>query len=130
MRVRMTRQREIMAGFLERVDGFHSAQELHEMLRDEGISIGLATVYRTLQLFAENAMVDVMRNTEGEAVYRSCKSVGRHHHHLLCRDCSRAVEIDGPTVEAWALAVGAQHGFADIEHTIELYGTCQECQAT
>lgn len=128
MSVRMTRQREIVAAVLEEVDGFHTAQELYEMLLADGERIGLATVYRTLQLFAENSMVDVMRNSEGESIYRSCHSAGQHHHHLLCRTCGKAIEIDGPTVEAWALAVGAKHGFTDIEHTIELYGTCGACK--
>lgn len=128
MSVRMTRQRETVAGVLESVDGFHTAQELYEMLLADGERIGLATVYRTLQLFAENDMVDVMRNSEGEAIYRSCHSAGQHHHHLLCRTCGKTIEIDGPTVEAWALQVGAQHGFTDIEHTIELYGTCEVCR--
>ncbi len=128
MSVRMTRQREVVAAVLEAVDGFHSAQELYEMLLADGERIGLATVYRTLQLFAENNMVDVMRNADGEAIYRSCISAGEHHHHLMCRTCGKTIEIDGPTVEAWALQVGAQHGFTEIEHTIELYGTCTACQ--
>lgn len=128
MAVRMTRQRETVAAFLEGLDGFHSAQEIYEMLLTDGEKVGLATVYRTLQLFADNGLVDVMRNDEGEAVYRDCHGVGHHHHHLMCRTCSKTIEIDGPTVEAWALQVGAQHGFTEIEHTIELYGTCQDCQ--
>lgn len=128
MSVRMTRQREIVATILEDVNGFHTAQELYEMLLANGEKIGLATVYRTLQLFAENSLVDVMRNADGEATYRSCRSVGKHHHHLLCRSCGKALEIDGPTIEAWALEVGAKHGFTEIEHTVELYGTCTACQ--
>jgi len=130
MSLRMTRQREVVASLLESVEGFHSAQELYEMLLSDGERIGLATVYRTLQLFSEHELVDVMRNADGESVYRSCQAAGRHHHHLLCRKCSKTIEIDGPTVEQWALQVGARHGFTDIEHTIELYGICSNCRAT
>ena len=43
---------------------------------------------------------------------------------LVCRECGRTVEVAGPAVERWADAVAGQHGFRDISHTIELFGTC------
>ena len=70
------------------------------LLRDGGDKVGLATVYRNLQAMAADGEVDVLRTDDGEAVYRAC-STG-HHHHLVCRVCGRTVEVEGPTVEAWA----------------------------
>ncbi|NTW39675.1 MAG: transcriptional repressor [Cellulomonadaceae bacterium] len=125
---RMTRQRSAVADALADVEDFRSAQQLHELLRDRGEGIGLATVYRTLQSLADGGEVDVLRTSEGEAVYRRCER-REHHHHLVCRVCGRTVEIDGPGVEAWADQVGATHGFGDIEHTVELTGTCTTCRA-
>jgi Fur family transcriptional regulator, ferric uptake regulator len=125
---RMTRQRAAVAQALEGSTDFRSAQQLHEALRATGEGIGLATVYRTLQQLAEGGEVDVLRSADGEAVYRRCAR-REHHHHLVCRVCGRAVEIDGPSVEEWAARVGAAQGFADIEHTVELSGTCAQCQA-
>jgi Fur family ferric uptake transcriptional regulator len=52
-----------------------------------------------------------------------------HHHHLVCRSCGRSVEVEGPEVEAWASSVAAQHGFTDVSHTVEVFGTCQVCAA-
>jgi Fur family ferric uptake transcriptional regulator len=66
-----------------------------------------------------------LRTDPGETLYRRC-SVG-HHHHLVCRGCGRAVEVDGPAVERWADRVAAEHGFADVSHTLEIVGTCAEC---
>lgn len=123
---RMTRQRSAVADVLADVDDFRSAQQLHELLRDRGEGIGLATVYRTLQALADGGDVDVLRTGDGEALYRRCAR-REHHHHLVCRRCGATVEIDGPTVEAWAERVGAAHGFSDIEHTMELSGTCSAC---
>ena len=128
MMQRMTRQRSAVAEALADVEEFRSAQQLHELLRDRGDGIGLATVYRTLQSLADSGEVDVLRTAEGEALYRRC-SRREHHHHLICRLCGATVEIDGPTVESWAAQVGATHGFQDIEHTMELYGTCRACAA-
>jgi len=125
---RVTRQRTAVAEALIALDDFRSAQQLHEYLRAHGDSIGLATVYRTLQALAEAHQVDVIRTGEGESLYRRCER-REHHHHLVCRSCGATVEIDGPSVESWASRVGAAHGFTDIEHTIELFGTCEACRA-
>ncbi|WP_123308937.1 Fur family transcriptional regulator [Cellulomonas sp. PhB143] len=124
----MTRQRAAVSETLDRLDEFRSAQQLHDLMRHEGDTIGLATVYRTLQSLADNGDVDVLRTEDGESLYRRCER-SEHHHHLVCRSCGRAVEIDGPTVEAWARSVGASHGFTGIEHTVELFGTCAACAA-
>ena len=122
---RPTRQRAAVAAALADVEGFRSAQALHARLREAGEKVGLATVYRTLQAMAADGDIDVLRTAEGEAVYRAC-STG-HHHHLVCRDCGRTVEVEGPTVERWADRVSAEHGFTDVRHTLEIFGTCAEC---
>ena len=123
---RMTRQRSAVTDLLADVEDFRSAQQLHELLRGRGADVGLATVYRTLQALADGGEVDVLRTADGEALYRRCVR-REHHHHLICRGCGTTVEIDGPTVESWAAQVGATHGFQDIEHTMELFGTCAAC---
>ncbi|UZJ23761.1 transcriptional repressor [Rhodococcus antarcticus] len=123
--VRSTRQRSAVSSLLDATEEFRSAQDLHEELRRRGEGIGLTTVYRTLQTLADAGSVDVLRTDSGEAVYRRC-SAG-HHHHLVCRDCGRTVEVEGPAVERWAQAVAAEHGFVDVSHTVEVFGRCAEC---
>jgi Fur family transcriptional regulator, ferric uptake regulator len=123
--VRNTRQRHTIAVLLDDIDEFRSAQELHDELKRRGESIGLTTVYRTLQSLAEAGAVDVLRIDTGEAVYRRCSD--DHHHHLVCRDCGHTVEVCGPTVEAWAETIASEHGFTGISHTLEVFGTCRDC---
>ncbi|WP_410875077.1 Fur family transcriptional regulator [Nocardia sp. A7] len=123
--VRSTRQRSAISALLSNIDEFRSAQELHDELRKRGENIGLTTVYRTLQSLADASMVDVLRTDTGESVYRQCSS--GHHHHLVCRRCGRTVEVEGPTVEAWAEAIASDHGFTEVSHTLEIFGTCREC---
>jgi Fur family transcriptional regulator, ferric uptake regulator len=129
VRGRSTRQRAAVASALAEVEEFRSAQELHDMLRHRGDSVGLTTVYRTLQSLADAGEVDVLRTDDGEAVYRRCHS-DDHHHHLVCRKCGRAVEVEGPVVEQWAEATAAEHGFVDVGHTVEIVGTCADCAAS
>ena len=122
---RPTRQRRAVVAALGRQDEFRSAQEIHEVLRDEGDKVGLATVYRTLQALAAGEDVDVLRGEDGETRYRLCSG---SHHHLVCRDCGLAVEVEGPAVERWAEAVASEHGFDQVSHTVELFGRCAECR--
>ena len=124
---RPTRQRSALLALLAELDGFRSAQELHAMLRERGDSVGLATVYRALQALVDDGQVDVLRSTDGEAAYRRCSPV--HHHHLVCRSCGRTVEVADPPVERWAARIAAEHGFADVQHQVEVFGTCADCTA-
>ena len=77
---------------------------------------------------ADAGEVDVLLNPAGETTYRQCSTV--HHHHLVCRNCGRTVEITGAAVEKWTQAVAAEHGFSDVTHTIELVGLCAECRTS
>lgn len=122
---RTTRQRSAVRALLAHTSEFKTAQQLHEMLRRRGDSVGMATVYRALQAMAEAGEVDVLRTADGEASYRQC-STG-HHHHLVCRECGTAVEIAAEQVEAWAEAVAQQHGFSQVDHSLELFGLCSRC---
>jgi Fur family transcriptional regulator, ferric uptake regulator len=123
---RPTRQRRAVVAALGRLDDFRSAQEIHEVLRSEGDKVGLATVYRTLQALTAAEEVDVLRGEDGEVRYRLCSA--SHHHHLVCRDCGRAVEVEGPAVERWATAIAREHGFDEVSHTVELFGRCGDCR--
>jgi Fur family ferric uptake transcriptional regulator len=109
-------------------DQFRSAQDIHAEMRAAGVSVGLTTVYRALAALAEAGEVDVLRDDEGQAVYRRC-ATEEHHHHLVCRSCGATVEVEGPEVERWAVKVAAEHGFVDVSHTLEVYGACSSCAA-
>jgi Fur family ferric uptake transcriptional regulator len=122
---RNTRQRGEVLALLEEVDDFRSPQQLHVDLRERGAKVGLTTVYRTLQLLVDAGEVDTMRLPTGEQLYRRC---GRsHHHHLVCRQCGTTVEVEGPAVERWADKLAAEHGYTDVSHTLEIFGTCPRC---
>jgi Fur family ferric uptake transcriptional regulator len=124
--LRLTRQRQAVADALASLDEFRSAREIHEVMADRGHAIGLATVYRTLQLLAEHDEVDVIRSVEGEAGYRRCSDT--HHHHLVCRACGATVEVEGPAVERWTRAIAAEHGYDEVSHTLEIFGVCPRCR--
>ena len=124
--MRATRQRAAVREALDRAGAFRTAQALHDEMKAAGATVGLTTVYRTLQALADAGEVDVLRTSDGEAIYRRC-ATGEHHHHLVCRACGASVEVASDEVERWASATAERHGFSDVEHTAELYGVCGTC---
>src|SRR6266508_1780273 len=110
-RARTTRQRTAVLAALRRAPEPVSAQDLHAEL---GRTVGLATVYRTLQGLVDTGQVDVFRRDTGEALFRLCNPV--HHHHLVCQRCGRVEEIDACEVEPWAARVGRRRGFSVTGH--------------
>lgn len=121
---RSTRQREAVREALAASDEFVSAQALHQVLRADGSSVGLATVYRALAALAEDGEADALQSG-GEVLYRACTPT--HHHHLICRGCGRTVELEAAAVERWAGQVAAEHGFVEPEHVVDIFGLCAAC---
>ncbi|HLF69919.1 MAG TPA: Fur family transcriptional regulator [Actinomycetota bacterium] len=124
--MRSTRQRQEIIRALTEAGRFLTVRELHERLGRGGPRVGLATVYRAVRTLSRSGDVDVLRSG-GEASYRLCAQ-DRHHHHLVCRDCGRAVEVVSPQIESWAKSMGRRHRFTDVSHEVELFGRCSDCR--
>ncbi len=123
----MTARQDSVRQALAAAGTFISAQDLHARLRAAGHRIGLTTVYRALAAMTHDGEADTL-TSDGQQVYRACGR-GEHHHHLVCRSCGKTVEVSGPAVERWAKAIGSEHAFVDVTHTVEVFGTCPDCAA-
>lgn len=125
---RRTRQRATLAEVLDELEEFRTAQDIHDVLRHRGHSVGLATVYRNLQSMVESGEVDMVRTPDGQASYRACGRAHRHHHHhLICTQCGRTVELELDGVEALIDSLAEKHGFTQVDHSLELHGLCASC---
>lgn len=107
-------------------EGFASARELHTIIAERGEHVGLATIYRELRRMLTAGSLDVLHDQSGEARYRWCGA--GHHHHLVCGHCGATAEIDGLDLERWIESVATAADFADVEHVVELIGTCRQCR--
>ncbi|MFC4034717.1 Fur family transcriptional regulator [Streptomyces polygonati] len=123
---RRTPQRRSLLEALMKGHDFLSAQSLHNTLRLKGVHVGLSTVYRTLAAFCEAGLADVVRDSNGERLFRYRPSRG-HQHYLLCRSCGFSAPVESTAVEAWAQAIADTSDFAEVEHTVELTGICGDC---
>jgi Fur family ferric uptake transcriptional regulator len=121
---RRTPRRGVVLAALEGRDVPVTAQRLHAELSQRGERLALATVYRTLHALAAERAVHVFRR-HGEDAFRRCGP--SHHHHFICGDCGRVVELQLPEVEAWVARLAAEQRFAVHEHRADLYGSCRDC---
>ncbi|OFT43181.1 hypothetical protein HMPREF3160_03300 [Arthrobacter sp. HMSC06H05] len=123
---RNTRQRALLEEELRRHEDFRTAQEIHQCMLSHGDTVSLATIYRSLTQMHEDGVVDQVRTESGEMAFRRCHDEG-HHHHLVCRQCGSAEEVDAPELEEWADELAAAYGFTGVDHNLELNGYCPEC---
>lgn len=126
-KTRSTAQKAIISSALEYEKRFVSAQQLHRTLEDQGHTVGLATVYRQLNALSESGHADSITIAEKQ-LFRAC-SQEEHHHHLVCENCGKAVEIEPPS-EDWITTTAQSHGFAVTRHVFEIFGLCAECSSS
>ncbi len=127
VKTRSTQQRVAILQILEGTDEFRSAQEIHKLLEQKKLKVGLATVYRTLQKMAVQEDIDAIRSAHGEIIYRKCGQKEGHHHHLICRQCGITITVDGPTIENWTEKIAKENGFREVSHTLDIFGICKNC---
>ncbi|MEI6250842.1 MAG: transcriptional repressor [Actinomycetes bacterium] len=120
---RNTRQRTAILDFLKTRKEFISAKDLYAEMGTS--NIGLSTIYRALSDLVNDGDLDVFIDNDGESRFRLCGS--HHHHHLLCRKCGKSVEFQAPEAEELAERLGASEGFTNMEHRLEIVGTCSTC---
>ena len=121
-RVRYTRQAAAVITVMAGMPAFSDARAIHAAVHEVGGRVGLATVYRHLRVLAEQGRVDTIPGAGGQALYRLRRDSFTHH--LTCRVCGRAVEVDGSEVWEWASQVARLAGFTLTGHTVELSGVC------
>ncbi len=122
---RVTPQRRAVVAALEGDHVHRTADQVHAIAREVVPEVSLATVYNTLNELVQLGEISELRLSDGSARYDP--KTGPDHHHLVCRSCGRTVEVADPPVERWAAKVAAEHGFADVQHQLEVFGTCAAC---
>jgi Fur family ferric uptake transcriptional regulator len=127
--MKATKQRAAVIVALKETPGFRSAQQLHGQLQAMGASVGLTTVYRTLQRLAAANEVDVVQSDAGESLFRLC-ATSEHHHHIVCTRCGRSVELESDEIESWVENSSSRHGYTATNHVIEIFGMCGDCGPT
>ncbi len=103
-----------------------SAEDVYKALVEEGVDIGLATVYRVLSQF-EHAGLVVRHHFEPERATYELEDNG-HHDHIVCLSCNELIEFVDPEIEAAQRLIAKRYGYELCDHSMVLYGLCPECR--
>jgi Fur family ferric uptake transcriptional regulator len=99
-----------------------SAEDVYRLLLNEGLDVGLATVYRVLTQFEQAGLLTRHHFESGKAVFEL--NHGHHHDHLVCINCGRVEEFLDPEIEKRQTQIAAARGFTIREHALYLYAEC------
>ncbi|MGH3001897.1 MAG: Fur family transcriptional regulator [Gaiellaceae bacterium] len=124
-RARTTPQRQAVLDAIGSFRGSFTLVELYDRARDDEPNLGLATVYRTIELLRRTGSIRPLV-TDGRPTYVRCHA--GHHHHLVCTTCGRVEETELCAAPS-AAEVRRKHGFRADEHQVDIYGTCGRCAA-
>ncbi len=118
--------REAVLDLLAGQDCCLSAQDIHDRLRAGDRAVGLASVYRALDLLGQLGLVRRV-DVGGTACYEPAAPGGEHHHHAICDRCGKLQAFEDPQLEAVIDRVGERLGYDIGEHEIVLRGACPDC---
>jgi Fur family transcriptional regulator, ferric uptake regulator len=118
--------RHALVDLLSREDCCLTAQELHDRLRSSGRPVGVASIYRLLDLLVDNGLVERIDTGPGSARFEARDPSGEHHHHLVCDDCGKVEAFADEALER-AIHDVQQRAGAHAHHIL-LRGACAECR--
>ncbi|MGE5415167.1 MAG: Fur family transcriptional regulator [Acidobacteriota bacterium] len=125
--LKMTRQRKVIMTVLETSQGHHlTAEEIHQEVRKELPGVGLATVYRTLEMLARLEIIHKGSFDEGKHRYELYEKEGHFHHHFICLACGQIIEVRDDLLHVLENEM-EKKGFRITDHRLKLYGYCPKC---
>ncbi len=125
-----TQRRTVLEVFLAHPGEHLSAEDVYGLLRDQSMDIGLATVYRSLELLAELGILQKMEFGDGCSRYEvGTMSPDEHqHHHLICLKCGKVMEFSDDLLDVLEKDVAEKSEFKIVDHQVKFFGYCRDCQ--
>jgi Fur family ferric uptake transcriptional regulator len=125
--VRVTEPRRAVARLVAEQRGHFTANDLVDEAARRHLAVGRATVFRSLDLFADLNLVERLDLPDGVHAYVACEP--KHHHHVVCRSCGRSTDVEDSGITEVVARIADRTGFTVTEHRLELFGLCPSCAA-
>ena len=131
--LKVTNQRLLVLEVLaDHRDKHMTAEDIYELVKEDYPDIGLATIYRTMQLLLEMQLVDRINLDDGCVRYEIGGlfdgEIKHHHHHLICRTCGRVYPFKDDLLDELEEHIEEEMGFHGLDHELKFYGQCSECR--
>ena len=127
---KITPQRRAIVDILLKNNSEHlSSEEIYDLVRVECPEIGLATVYRTMQLLDEVGVISKLNLDDGCIRYELNldKDDCHNHHHLICKKCGKIMEVKEDLLDSIENQIQELYKFNIVDHDVKFYGTCEDC---
>ena len=121
--LKQTQQRKIIVQAFLEINSHVDADELHRRVVAEGHELGLATIYRTLNLLTEAGLIEQKSFQDGRSVFEVAHP-GSHHDHLICTECGHVIEFEDEEIELLQETIAKKYGIELKSHRLDLYGRC------
>lgn len=131
--LKVTIQRvSILEVLADRPDVHLTAEEIYELVKDKKTDIGMATIYRTIQLLVDLNLIDKLELNDGFMRYEigSQTSIVKkhHHHHLICLECRNILTYQDDLLDTLEHYIKDTMGFEVVDHTVKILGYCKDCK--
>lgn len=131
--LKVTTQRIAILEVLNNRPGKHmTAEEIYDCVKKKYPDIGIATVYRTIQVLSELSLIDRLNLDDGYVRYEIHKKGKEeschHHHHLICQECGSIYAFQDDLLEELEKRIEDTMGFQVVDHEVKLYGRCKKCR--
>jgi len=124
---RRTAPRRLVTELIGGRSGHFTAADLAADARAQGLRLGRATIFRTLEVLLEVGVIERIDLPSGSHAYVGCAP--RHHHHAVCSGCGTVVDFDDRQLASLVEEVAMRTGFQIDSHRLELFGRCPACRA-
>lgn len=126
---KITPQRKVIIDvFTQNQQGHLSAEDVYQIVKKSHPELGLATVYRTLDLLAELDILKKINFGDGRLRYEFIQEDDHHHHHLICLSCGEVTEFEEDLLEGLEATITKNSGFKIVDHQLKFFGYCYKCQ--
>lgn len=127
--LKLTPQRRSILDCILENEGDHlSIEEIYKIVKKRCPEIGLATIYRTMQMFDEIGFVYKHNFDDGRSRYELNLNENHQHHHLICTKCGKVVEVEEDLLEELELKIANKYDFSITNHNVKFYGYCNMCK--
>lgn len=122
-------RRAILNGIMNSEDRHLTAEEIYDIVKINCPEIGLATVYRTVQLLEELGIISKLDLNDGCSRFELVIEGEEHqHHHLICNECGKVIEVEGDLLDELEKSIEENYSFRILDHSLKFYGICKECE--
>ena len=126
---KLTRQRRAVLEVIVLSQDHMTPAEIHKKVQEADPTIGLVTVYRTLEMLAGAGLICRVHTDQTSRSYL-LRRPDEHHHHLICSDCGRVVDFTDCNLHGLEEKLSRETGFTTEGHILEFFGCCPVCQET